>query len=519
MFAAVVEKVGWLYGLAVGELTWGTVCVYGAILFFSWVFSRLVISPQLSPLKKIPGAAESWYHLLFGHIPEILRREPIDPFIDWVTELKTGIVRYRSVFGRYRVMVADADAFKDVLVTNTKHYPRPSFIYRVFEMIAGKTSLLSTEGAHHTAQRRLCSPAFKMGYLEGLLPVFQKKAEQLCAMWGRAIDTDSQSEGTAQVDVHSTSSNLTLDVLNQSGLGYHSNALEDPADKMHQALRNILQRGRAGLLRVVIPSVYSRLPTEGNRKFAAGLGFINSLIKKIVGEKEKAMEESERSGRDLLETLLLATDGETGDRLSDVELRDHVMTFMIAGHETSASSLCWILLTLATRPDVQAKARQEVMSHLPPSGQPITLKDLDQMPYVNCVVKEVMRLYPPVPTVMRIARRDMMMCGYQIPQGTVITLSIGALHRNPAYWENPDEFHPERFLDESSVPFYAYQPFISGPHMCLGYRFAMLELRLFVAVLLSKFEFSPLPGVTYRKTQTFTLRPTPELWLTLKYAV
>nr|KAG5701092.1 hypothetical protein BaRGS_002568 [Batillaria attramentaria] len=247
------------------------------------------------------------------------------------------------------------------------------------------------------------------------------------------------------------------------------------------------------------------IPSEANRKFESSLSLLHSLIGKMIDGKKDAMEKKSNaekaSAPDLLERLLSAVDIETGMGLSQLQLRDHVMTFMLAGHETTASTLSWILLVLSQRPDIQQKAREEVMSELPGSGQPITYQDLEKLTYVTCVVKETLRLYPPAPVIMREAAQDDVVCGYAIPQGTVVTISIGALHRNPAYWDRPEEFRPERFLDESSIPFYTYQPFICGPHMCIGYKFALLELKMSLAVLLRQFEFSPLPDVTYRKKQ------------------
>ncbi|XP_070209618.1 cytochrome P450 4A4-like [Littorina saxatilis] len=519
MVGAVTESVWWLYSLVLQELTLRAVFIYGTILLVSWLASKLFIFPLLSPLRKIPGRPVSFSGVLLGQLPEILRKEAIDPYYEWVCEMKAGIIRYRHVLGSQRVVVADADAIKDILVTNVEHYPRPVFLFSFFLRVVGR-SLLTLEGQEHKVQRRLCNSAFKLSSVVGLLPLFQKHSEILCERWKAAIK--SNTEGPTQVNIHASLSNLTFDIICEAGFGYKSNSQQDPSEKTSSAFNYVLSGGGNRLLRIVVPALYRLMPTEDNRTFDSSLSLLHSLIHTIISKKKKSMEENAAEkllGMDLLEMLLSASDVESGAGLSEQQLQDHVMTFMLAGHETTASSLTWILLCMATHPDIQTKAREEVMSHLPRSGQPITNDDLEQLTYINCVVKEALRLFPPAPIIMRQAAKDMMLCGYEIPKGTVVNISIGALHRNPAYWDDPETFKPERFLDESSIPLYTYQPFISGPHMCIGYKFALQELKMTLALLLRQFEFSPLPDVTYRKKQTITMRPSPPLQLYVRCVV
>ncbi|PVD32570.1 hypothetical protein C0Q70_08011 [Pomacea canaliculata] len=426
----------------------------------------------------IPGRPRG--SLFFGCFSEIMRKEAIDPYAEWMNEMKTGIIRYYHIMGSQRVLIVDADAVKHVLVTNASNYPRPFFHFKFFTEIVG-TSLLTLEGQEHHVQRRLCNSAFKLPELH------------------------------------------PFDVITESGFGYDCNSLDDPENFFSKAFTYVLGGGKKSIdrhVRILLPKLYRYIPNEDNKMFRKSLKCLHDLIQTIISRKRKSLESKQSAGEDhkpdLLEILLSASDVETGFGFSEKQLRDHSMTFLIAGHETSATGLSWILLCLSQHPHIQHKARQEVLSVLPPRGQPITPQHLDQLAYVTCVVKETLRLYPPVPTIMREAKNDDILCGFPIPKGTIINISIGALHRNPVYWDNPEDFRPERFMNESAIPPYAYLPFISGPHMCIGHRFALLEMKLALAMLLRQFEFSPLPDVVYKKKQFITMRPYPALKLNVR---
>ncbi|XP_025091281.1 cytochrome P450 4A4-like [Pomacea canaliculata] len=508
----------WLVSCAVRELTWFNIFVYGSILLLSWLICKLFILPQLSPLRQIPGRPRG--SLFFGCFSEIMRKEAIDPYAEWMNEMKTGIIRYYHIMGSQRVLIVDADAVKHVLVTNASNYPRPFFHFKFFTEIVG-TSLLTLEGQEHHVQRRLCNSAFKLPELHRLLPTFQRHFDHLCKKWNEQVKMGK--EGPVQVDVTSHLANAAFDVITESGFGYDCNSLDDPENFFSKAFTYVLGGGKKSIdrhVRILLPKLYRYIPNEDNKMFRKSLKCLHDLIQTIISRKRKSLESKQSAGEDhkpdLLEILLSASDVETGFGFSEKQLRDHSMTFLIAGHETSATGLSWILLCLSQHPHIQHKARQEVLSVLPPRGQPITPQHLDQLAYVTCVVKETLRLYPPVPTIMREAKNDDILCGFPIPKGTIINISIGALHRNPVYWDNPEDFRPERFMNESAIPPYAYLPFISGPHMCIGHRFALLEMKLALAMLLRQFEFSPLPDVVYKKKQFITMRPYPALKLNVR---
>nr|KAG5689872.1 hypothetical protein BaRGS_002383 [Batillaria attramentaria] len=200
------------------------------------------------------------------------------------------------------------------------------------------------------------------------------------------------------------------------------------------------------------------------------------------------------SSKDLLSALLAAKD-EEGNSLPDNIIYSQVGGFLFAGFETTSIGLTWTLLMLAQYPEVQTKARQEVMSLLPDQEQPITAAIVEKLVYLTCVVKESLRLFPPVTVHFRQSINDDVIQGYKIPAGTKIGLASGALHRLPENWDDPDTFKPERFLKEYDP--YAFLPFSAGPFMCIGHGFAMTEMKVVLARLLRSFDLAMVPSYKF----------------------
>ncbi|KAK3590402.1 hypothetical protein CHS0354_002218 [Potamilus streckersoni] len=182
-------------------------------------------------------------------------------------------------------------------------------------------------------------------------------------------------------------------------------------------------------------------------------------------------------------------------------------------HMTSVG-LTWVMLQLAQYPHIQKNVREELKLLIPNPATPLTFEVLDKLHYLTCVIKETMRLFPPVSNITRCAIHDDTISGYRIPAGTVINLHIGALHRMPQNWEDPETFYPERFMEDFGA--YKFLPFIAGPHTCIGNKFAMLEMKSVLAVLVRDFEFSMAPGYKYRRVQGVTAKPNPPLLLQVK---
>jgi cytochrome P450 len=208
--------------------------------------------------------------------------------------------------------------------------------------------------------------------------------------------------------------------------------------------------------------------------------------------------------------LMAARDPDTGAALSDLQLRNETITFLLAGHETTANALTWTFHLLSRHPEVEERLREEIHSVL--GGRRPDLQDVAKLVYTKRVIQEAMRLYPPIWIIERRAIGEDEIAGYKIPAGSSVVISPYALHRHPGFWERPEAFDPSRF---ESPPPDAYIPFGAGPRFCIGHEFAMLEARLIVAMVLQAFRLRGVPGHPIEPMPDITLRPRHGMKMTL----
>ncbi|RYD32622.1 MAG: cytochrome P450, partial [Verrucomicrobiaceae bacterium] len=214
---------------------------------------------------------------------------------------------------------------------------------------------------------------------------------------------------------------------------------------------------------------------------------------------------------DLLAMLMDVHDGETGAGLSDTQLRNETITFLLAGHETTANALSWIFHLVSQHPEVEARLIEEIDTVL--GGRTPVLEDVAKLTYTGAVIRETMRLYPPIWIIERRVIAEDEVGGYTLPAGSAVVISPYALHRHPAFWERPEEFDPGRFLGAAPA---AYIPFGAGPRFCIGNEFALLEAHLITAMILQSFRPCAVPGAAVRPQPDITLRPMNGLPMTLK---
>ena len=218
----------------------------------------------------------------------------------------------------------------------------------------------------------------------------------------------------------------------------------------------------------VIPPV---LPTHADRMFRGSIKTLRGVVSELISERRK----SGADRGDLLSMFMLARDEETGAQMDDTQLIDESVTMLVAGHETTATTLSWIWALLHQHPEVEARLHAEVDSVL--AGRTPTVEDLARMPYSRMVVDEALRLYPPIYVLSRKVIAEDELCGFRIRGGTSVDISPYATHRLPEFWEEPDQFRPERFTPEQVAkrPRFAYFPFLGGPRQCIGNAFALME--------------------------------------------
>ncbi len=250
------------------------------------------------------------------------------------------------------------------------------------------------------------------------------------------------------------------------------------------------------------------IPTRGNRLRRRTVGEVDALAYDLIGRRRG------KPGDDLLSLLVLATDADGGPTLSDVEIRDELMTMFFAGHETSAAALTWALYLLAAHPDVADSVRTEIASVV--GDRPVEMSDLPRLVLLGHVVAETLRLYPPAWVFDRSPLHDIVVGGFAIPRGANVLLSPWVVHRDPRHWEAPDEFRPARFADGWVPPRGAYLPFGDGPRMCVGNRFAEVEILLVLATLLPRADLSIMDSHVVRPEGDATLRPEGGLPMTVR---
>ena len=411
-------------------------------------------------------------------IPELALRQPI-------VSGQTGL--------RWH-MVMDPDSLRHILKDRVEDYPKSVTTKLILNPAIGD-SLFVAEGAHWRWQRRAAAPAFAQRHVLALGPVMTAAAEASRRRLTAIAVQGGAAGGIA--DVFEETVAATFEVISDVTFS------GDPGfdrDAVHSAINSYIEQ-TAKVSVMDILGLPAWLPRPG-RLFS---GRVMGRMKAIA---DRAIAARAASGRpadvpDLLDLLLGAQDPETGRTMSASELRDNLLTFIVAGHETTALTLAWALYLLAFDPAVQARAAAEVDGAL--QGRAATAADLAALPYLMRVVNETLRLYPPAAFLSRTARRPDQLCGREVRTGDTVMLPIYALHRNHLLWDRPHAFDPDRFL--TAPDRYAFLPFGAGPRICIGASFALQEAVIILATLLQGLRFELLPSFTPKPRMILTLRP------------
>jgi len=258
-------------------------------------------------------------------------------------------------------------------------------------------------------------------------------------------------------------------------------------------------------------TLHSWIPTPYNLKWKRAKKHLDRIVYALIASRRRT---GTGSG-DILDCLLDARDAETGEGIDETQIRDEVVTLMLAGHETSANALAWTLYLLATHPDVEARLTEDLAAHL--NGAPATAADLPRIPYLKQVVQESMRLYPPVWAYARRAEREAEFNEYVLPANAYVAVVPYALHRHPEFWPAPERFDPDRFQANRSQArhSYCYLPFAAGPRTCIGAGMAMLETQLVLAQIVQRFRVRVVPDHPIETVAKVTLKPRYGLPVTL----
>lgn len=383
---------------------------------------------------------------------------------------------------RPAIVVSQAEYCRDVLV-RTDDFDKPPELTKLGRPVFGN-GILTAENKSNREQRRLVQPVFKHQIIKNYAAIITTYAEQLAESW-------AESE---KVDITEEMTKLTMQIIGSVMFSIKNLGSEDQLGRdIHTALRSVA----TGFL---FPIPFADLTPNGRRTRQA-IARVDSTIYGMISSRR-----AEKSARgDLLDLLLHAHD-EDDNGLTDEQIRDELMTIFIAGHETVALALTWTLYRLARHAPIRERVQQEADRAL--AGRTPTLEDLPRLPHALQVFKESLRFYPPGHVLIRMAMRDTTLGGYSIPKGAFVLIDAYAMHHRPDYFPNPQLFSPERFTleNESLLPRYGYLPFGTGPRVCIGQHFALMEAQLVLAVLAQRVELELRSEKTVRPKAELTLR-------------
>lgn len=429
---------------------------------------------------KLPG------NLLFGNTLQYAK-DPLTFYMDNMHQYK-DIVHIKLASNDYYV-VYEPYMVKHVLQANNKNY-RKADSYKPLRMFLGN-GLLHNEGESWRKHRKISQPAFHKEKLSALAGTMQTESQKMIEKW-KAMDAGKP------VNISMEMMEITAEIVAKA---IFSTDVHGYTNTIHASIVAGMSFATKRLSSMIKWPLYIPVPMNVNMKKAHRN--LESIIFKFVNERKKNGE----SKNDLLDMLLNARYEDTGEPLSSTQLRDELMTLFGAGHETSANALTWTMYLLEKNPDKLRLLQQEVDEVL--AGRVPALDMLPQMQYTYQVILESMRLMPPAWQIGRKAIYDDHLGDYRVPKDYNIFIPVYAIHRNPEYWKNPDEFEPDRFLpeNEEARPSYTYIPFGGGPRMCIGSNFAMMEMQIILPMIVRHFTWKLADDTCIESEPLITLRP------------
>lgn len=407
---------------------------------------------------------------------------------DWFGYLRNCQRTYGDTFllRFFRVpicVVCSPENIEQVLVTEYANFIK-SRDYRAIGNVLGH-GLLNSEGEFWRKQRKLMQPAFHQENIQSYGNIMVECTERMLESW-----RDGQ-----ELDVHQAMMHLTLDIVGRALFGAN---VSEMSEHFGNALKLMMDRYMAfASIAYLLPPTIPLPKLPKMRRMISGL---DGLIYKLIAER-RLRAETEPT-RDLLQLLVNAHD-EDGRQMSNLQLRDEMMTLFLAGHETTAIALSWTWYLLGQHPEIEARLLAELNEVL--GGRAPSSADLRRLPYTEMVIKESMRLYPPAWGIGREAREAFTMDGYHLPAGTNVIILQWLSHRDPRYFPEPERFDPERWREDpvrtGKAPRFVYFPFGAGPRVCLGAAFALMEAVLLLATMAQRFHLE------LDKTQSVGLQP------------
>jgi len=419
---------------------------------------------------------------LLGHALRF-RREPLE-FLESLRPL--GSVVMIRLGPKPAYVINSPDLIRRVLVTDPHAFTTGLLLDKVRPFIG--SGLITTRGATHRRHRRMLQPAFHRSRIARYADVMRRLAAARADSWqdGQEIVADVEMMELAMAVVGKTLFSMDFD--------------QDAVDEVVGSMPILLDGIRKRLLAPT--DLLEKLPTTDNRRFNAAIRRVHEVVDRMIVDYRRAGLDH----GDLASMMLLARDEETGEGLSDEEVRGEVLTMLAAGTQTTATTMAWALHILSVHDDMQDRAHAEIREVL--GDRAVASEDLDRLDYIRRLLSETLRLYPPAWLLSRRTAVEVNLGGHVLPPGVTLLFSPYALHRDPSIFPDPELFDPDRWLPErEQIPRPAFIPFGAGNRQCLGEGFAWVEATVVLATILSRWQVRPVAGQTIRKVALATLVP------------
>jgi len=419
---------------------------------------------------------------MIGNFP-LGSTDPLGVYTRWARQY--GDIFYYRVFSRHIYFLNHPDLIEHVLVTNYQSFIKGEALQsnrRIFG-----NGLLTNDGDSWLQQRHLIQPAFHRDRIESYGDTMVAYTERMMAAW---------HDGEVR-DIHRDMMRLALEIVAKVLFNVEVTA---DTHRIAGALNTFMELGSRG--RMLLPPILRLLPTADNFRYRRAARQLDDIVYGLIHRRRLDVEIAD----DLLSGLLQAQ--AIGRRaMSDEQLRDEVMTLLLAGHETTAVSLSWTWYLLAQYPEVEKKLWSELRAVL--NGRSPRVQDLSRLPYTERVVKEAMRLYPPAWAIVRNSLKDSDLGGYRVPAGATVMMSQWVMHRDPRYYDQPEQFNPDRWLEgrAKGASKFTYFPFGGGPRTCIGASFATMEGVLVLAAIAQSYQVRVVQDCPVEPLPTITLRP------------
>lgn len=428
-----------------------------------------------------------------------------NPITTWMEQHFEELVLSGEGTLGHLTVVHDPAIIRHILLDNAANYRKDDLQIRILAPGLGR-GLLTAEGEEWKLQRRTIAPLFTPRNVASFFPAMTEAAERLVRRWQRRPDG-------RVVDAALEMTRVTLDVLEQTIFTH--GVTRDP-DALGRAItRYFNSLGRVDPLDIF--GFPDWIPRIGRLRARPAIRFFEEIVNELIMTRKALLAHGEPAPHDLLTLLLEASDPETGKGLSDTDVRANIVTFIGAGHETTANALSWSLYLLSQDRRARTRIEQEVDEVL---GQgSIEPHHLERLVYTRAVIDEAIRLYPPAPYMSRTAIRDDRIGDLHIPAGSMVAISPYVLHRHRKLWDRPDAFRPERFLPEERghIDRFAYLPFGAGPRVCIGASFALQEAVIVLATIVRAMRLDLVTGHEVMPLQRITLRPSGGLPMRLTH--